>query len=332
MRKGYTAALAVVGVAAAVALFSISDYAPSSMSLHSVDHDYTKFLSKFGKSYGTKEEFNHRKQIFQKNNEFVNKHNSKNGVSYTLKVNKFSDWTHTEYKKLLGFKKGEHAGKHIKNLTTDQNGPVDWRKYLPAVKDQGQCGSCWAFSTVASLEAHHALKKGSILSLSEQQLVDCSTSYGNQGCNGGMYEAAFQYVRDNGITTEGEYPYVGYDQSCSYQKDGKVKVNSYAEVSADANQMKAALMKGPVSVAVEADTQVFQSYSGGILDDSSCGTNLDHAITAVGWGSTGGKDYWLVRNSWGSWWGESGYIRIAANPSSGDCGILNGPPSYPDTD
>jgi len=157
-------------------------------------------------------------------------------------------------------------------------------------------------------------------SASEQQLVDCAGAYGNYGCDGGLMDSAFEYlIANGGSQSEAAYPYKGVDGTC---KTGPsvAKINGYADVPAnDENALMSALVNQPISVAVEADTSVFQFYKSGVLDNKGCGTNLDHGITLTGWGTDAGKDYWNVKNSWGSSWGESGYIRMVRMKNQ--CGI-----------
>ena len=168
------------------------------------------------------------------------------------------------------------------------------------------------------MEGAHQIKTGNLVSLSEQQLVDCSRWYGNQGCNGGLYDYAFKYAKSNPLETESDYPYTGYDGYCQYKSSrAKVAVKSYTNVSPRREQsMKSALEHGPVSVSVQADQDTFMNYSSGILTVNKClGHRLDHAILAVGWGSENGVDYLIVKNSWGTSWGESGYIRMEIRSS-----------------
>ena len=194
-----------------------------------------------------------------------------------------------------------------------------------AVKDQGQCGSCWAFSTIASIEGSYSVLSSALelYSLSEQQLLDCD--HEDNACNGGNPVLAYAYFEAHTTMQEADYPYLASDgHLCSYKEaKGVVQVTDYTRVTAgSASQLKAAIQKQPVSVAVEADHTIFNQYTGGIIDSDECGTNLDHAVNAVGYGSEGGKDYYIIRNSWGADWGESGYLRIAATEDGdGVCGV-----------
>jgi C1A family cysteine protease len=242
-----------------------------------------------------------------------------------------------EYQQMLGFlPPTSNAEYHYHTLDTSViNGPVDWRaqKKVNAVKNQGSCGSCWAFSAVSAAESKHAIVSGQLVQLSEQQLVDCSHN-SNYGCNGGMYDRAWADVqKQGGFMKSSDYPYTGKVGSCRFSASKvAAKVTGYHMVQRNSpDQLKAALAKGPVSVGIAASSKAFQSYRSGIFNDAGCGTRLDHAVTAVGWGSEGGKEFFIVRNSWGAGWGESGYIRMAAVTSgSGVCGLYQYP-AYPDT-
>jgi C1A family cysteine protease len=282
--------------------------------------------------------------VFKHNMDRVVTHNKK-GASWTMAMNKFGDMTGEEVKATMtGYnwidrsyirsKNGPAAGKLGHKHEHAAPTSVDWRakNAVTHVKDQQQCGSCWAFSATGSMEGAWAIAGKSLISLSEQELVDCSQAQGNQGCNGGLMDQAFQYVISNkGITTEKAYPYTAQDGTCqSASMTNAVTISSYTDVqsSTDETQLVSAIVGQPISVAIEADQQVFQMYSGGVLDDDSCGTQLDHGVLAVGYGtdSDSGKDYYIVKNSWGANWGENGYVRIVRMKNM--CGIAT-EPSYP---
>lgn len=201
------------------------------------------------------------------------------------------------------------------------------------MKDQGQCGSCWSFSTTGSLEGAFAVKTGKLVSLSEQQFVDCAGKYGNQGCNGGLMDNAFQYAEKNAICTEESYPYLAKQETCTASSCdvglASGAVTGYKDVAPeDLDALAEAVSQQPVSIAIEADQQAFKLYKSGVLT-ATCGTKLDHGVLAVGYGMLDGTDYWKVKNSWGPSWGMDGYILLEKSKNSaGECGIKM-QPSYP---
>jgi len=233
------------------------------------------------------------------------------------------DLTTTEFKHYyLGLLDVErpHNQHMLDETEVDAPANVDWRTSgkVSAIKDQGQCGSCWAFSTTGSLESAAAIFGTGLGDYSEQQLVDCSSSYGNMGCNGGLMDYAFEYVIAKGITAESKYPYRAVDQTCKTQ-GGSFKISKYTDVaSGNCNSLKTAVAQQPVAIGVDAEE--WQFYSGGVFNN--CGTQLDHGVLAVGYQ---GSSYWIVKNSWGESWGEDGYIRLS---SGNTCGICN-TASYP---
>lgn len=296
-----------------------------------VSMDFDTYLHKHQKSYGIHEYFK-RKDIYEENLKLIEEHNSNPENSCNLAVNQFSDLAWDEFSNTrLG--KWEHfeTSDRIQSLIY-QGVPksFDWRfsNSVSIVKNQGTCGSCWAFSSTGALESLIHIKTGSSVVLSEQYLVDCSTE--NQGCNGGLMENAFDFVSKNGICAESDYPYKAEDGTCK-QITSVFEINGYVSVPPNnESALQQAVFRQPVSVAIEADSSVFQFYSGGIMDKKGCGVNLNHGVLLVGWGEENGKKYWIVKNSWGEGWGENGYIRLSRDISSpfGQCGIARDA-SYP---
>ena len=341
MRKGF-ASIAVVGGAACIAVYALTQQ-PQSSSLYTAlsadEMEFLKFVSLHGKSYGTKEEFEFRSQIFKTTLAKLQSENSRNENTFRLALNKFADWTPSELKRMLSYRPlgGSKKFAAIENVSLPTS--VDWRdkNAVNVVRDQGQCGSCWAFSAVGAMESRSYIRgidKMGLLQLSEQQLVDCAGgSYGNEGCNGGDMGAAFDYAKDYAMMNRTDYPYTAQDGTCAYDgnKVTKVKPSDKTYVTPNsAVALKTAIADGPVSVAIEADTFVFQFYSGGILNSAACGTNLDHGVVAIGYGVDQTKgEYYIVRNSWGASWGLRGYINIAIKDGQGICGIQM-EPVYPD--
>jgi C1A family cysteine protease len=296
-------------------------------TIESVEYEFMEFITKHGRSFGTKAEYNFRLNVFKNRRIEHEAHNAQNLTS-TQGVNHLTDRTDEEIKKLLGFKhQAVSANEHAQYFPeVELADALDWRAKgaVTPVKNQGQCGSCWSFSTTGALEGAHFVATGVLESLSEQQFVDCS--HHNHGCNGGAMDLAFQYAEKHNIETEAEYPYTAKSHffGCKADKTkGNVEVSKYADVKKNSSsQLKAALNQGPVSIAIEADKPVFHQYTGGVITGSSCGTSLDHGVLAVGYGvdETAGP-YYIVKNSWTTAWGEEGYVRIGIEDGAGVCGI-----------
>jgi cathepsin L len=263
------------------------------------------------------------------------------GLDWQMGLNSFADQTWDEFRaQYLGYKMINNQYARSQNQpalnVTAAPASIDWttKGAVTGIKDQGQCGSCWAFSATGSIEGAYQIAKGQLISLSEQELVDCAGSYGNAGCNGGLMDYAFEYVIDHGLCTETAYPYKGVDGTCkSSSCTPAVYISSYKDVTVNSEPaLLTAVALTPVSVAIEADQAGFQFYSSGVFS-GACGTNLDHGVLAVGYGldSASGKNFWKVKNSWGTSWGMSGYIlmvRGTAAGKPGQCGIAMAA-SYP---
>lgn len=307
---------------------------------------FTNFQERFNKRYSTLEELETRFDIFRTNLRNIIEHNLVPNQNFTLGINQFTDLTHEEFKTQFtggykmdvdrlktnvdGYKTnvGSYGCNTFTSTASGAPNSIDWRKKnaVTSVKDQGQCGSCWTFSSTGASEGAWAIKTGTLVDLSEEQLVECATGmpYGSHGCNGGQMEGAFKYLIQNGQCALSSYPYTsgngksGSCKSCTpvaqFSSCSDVKPN-------DQISLKGAVAQQPVAVAIEADTRYFQSYSGGIMDSPSCGTSLDHGVLIVGYGEENGTKYWILKNSWSTSWGEEGYFRILRTDSTNDPGI-----------
>jgi len=300
---------------------------------------FSKWVAQHSKVYA-QSEFFERFHIFKTNLDIIHNHNLGDHSS-RMAANEFADLTGAEFKaKYLGYKPVDRSylrskntpAKDMKHLHQKQlPTALDWttKGVVTPIKNQGQCGSCWSFSATGSVEGAVAIATGSLISLSEQQLMDCSSAEGNEGCNGGLMDYAFQYIITNGgICSEAQYPYLGVDVTCVTNCTKMSDISGFTDLTAE-SQFLGAINIGPVSIAIEADQAVFQFYAGGVINSSTCGTNLDHGVLIVGYGTdTGasGLNYYKVKNSWGAAWGEAGYVRLVRDQNM--CGLaLDG--SYP---
>ena len=280
-----------------------------------LQQEFIAYLSETGKSYATYEEYEMRMKLFQERHAYIEKINAEQS-SFQLAHNEFSDMTEFEISKLYGY--SPSAEKDIAKLVKldDSNIPesVDWREHgaVNKIQDQKKCGACWAFSATTAVESQHYLSEGTLFKLSEQQLLDCGEQH---QCKDGSPSASFDYLTRAMQEFESDYPYSARPATCRYQSNkGRVGVTDVSQVEAnDTDQIKAAVANGPIVANVKADSLIFVLYSFGIIDSKLCGTTpLNHSINIVGYGKNiFGKEYYIVRNSWGPLWGEFGYARIA---------------------
>ncbi|CAI7998288.1 Cathepsin L [Geodia barretti] len=281
-----------------------------------------------------------RHTIWQANKKYVDEHNEHLAplVGFTVGMNEYADLDSAEFaKQLTGYRNRRNrlpASKTFVATNAALPDSVDWRTkgYVTGIKNQGQCGSCWSFSATGSLEGQHFNATGNLVSLSEQNLVDCSGAEGNEGCNGGLMDDAFEYVMKKGIDTESSYPYVARDEKCRFNKANVGSTCSgFTDVKHEDEMAltQAIATVGPISVAIDASHNSFQLYSSGVYYEPSCSqTELDHGVLAVGYGTDSSKDMYIVKNSWGESWGMQGYIYMSRNRNN-NCGIATDA-SYPE--
>merc|ERR1712168_593566 len=291
-----------------------------------LDKEWEAFKTKFERSYSSVEEHNLRRLIFADNLLLIESHNLEHELgchTYTLGVNQFADLTGDEFQRQFnGFKpiQGKEAQAH--QIVGDAPDTMDWRTkgLVTPIKDQGQCGSCWAFAAVATMEGAWKKAGHSLTSLSEQQLVDCVTV--DYGCNGGLPSDGIAWAKKHGMAAETAYPYHARDGRCKHNQKAVANFTGLINVQQTEADLKDAVgMVGPVAVGIDASHYSFQLYHGGVYHESRCSnTQLDHGVTVIGYGTESGKDYWLVKNSWGSTWGEKGYIKMWRNHKN-MCGI-----------
>ena len=289
---------------------------------------FVNYLILFNKTYQNPQDYERRETIFYENQRKIEYHNSRN-YSYTYGYNNFTDHTFNEFKgKYLNYMYRPQEKERVRVSSQDRNTSVDWRSsgIVNHIKNQGQCGSCWAFSGVSAIESMFAKRTGVLYDLSEQEMVDCVQDC--SGCGGGWPTSVYKYVMENNITNESNYPYVESDGVCyTNQTKSLLRVRGYKVIMNNTRDVLNALYElGPLSVALDAEDS-FQMYSNGIYESEDCSNDpedMDHAVMLVGYGidNLSGKLYFILRNSWGTDWGVGGYMYFSGELSN-MCGILN---------
>ncbi|XP_045193221.2 procathepsin L-like [Mercenaria mercenaria] len=330
-------------------LLVVSATGVMSLTLHEIDKEWFTFKVKFNRTYDTRTEENYRYTVFTENLKSILVHNmeaDKGRYTFWLGINQFSDLTSREFNKIYANlrvdanvqQKHTYAKNKIKHDNNNVSLPreIDWRhtNCVTHVKNQGSCGSCYAFAATGALEGQECLKNGELVSLSEQNIIDCTNNkdYKNHGCENGRIDSTYLYVLHNGIDSEKSYPYKGSIGTCDQQKGFKAvkEIFNYEELHyGDVAELQRAVAEiGPISVYLDIDTErevnKFQHYKHGVFDNSECGNkpeDLNHAVLVVGYGETlKGQDYWLIKNSYGTAWGIEGYMKIVRNGRN-TCGI-----------
>jgi len=324
-----------------IPIFFIAAVAIAATNAMQVEVEWEIFKAKFGRNYVSGDEHDTRKAIFTNNLEFIQKHNDEAAMglhTYTVGVNKFTDMTVEEFAKqyTAPMNRRNQAPKIPGLKTLPFPDSIDWRDegYVTPVKDQddhnGQylaCASCWAFSATGTMEGAWFKKTGHLVSLSEQNLMDCATEYPNDACNGGFpYIAINHTIYNGGIDTEESYQYEAIQGECRFNKSsvGATMTNMWGIVEGDEKELAYGVGNfGPISVCIDANHQSFMTYKSGIYSNKDCSTYyLDHAVLAIGYGTENGQDYWLLKNSWGAYWGMEGYFKMARNDGN-MCGVAS---------
>lgn len=302
-----------------------------------LDTEWALYKQEYRKQYSTADEETERRDIWEANLDYINQHNEefqRGEHSYTLGLNEFADLSHEEFLRLYGG--GIKARDSLSSdpdtdVAVDTSGlpsEVDWKKegWVGPVGNQFACGSCWAFTATGALEGQVRNKTGKLIVLSVQQLMDCSEKWGNHGCEGGLMDSAFKYIHDvGGIESNASYPYKPAEEKCKFNKSAVVaKVKGYKDLpKSEKSLMVAVATVGPISAALDASHSSFQLYKSGVYDEPNCSSGqVDHSLVVVGYGSIDGKKYWIAKNSWGTSWGDKGYIFLSKDKNN-QCGIAN---------
>jgi len=343
----------------ALAVACLSAGANASSHFHIGEHEealtatmplFQAWRETHSKDYSSEEEWSERLRNWHHNNERIEAHNNQTPTpTYTLGHNEYSDLTPDEFAQRFRLGKyspgviqreGKNVARHLEEdrLPLQLPDAVNWIALggVTPVKNQGACGSCWAFSTTGAVEGAKFVKTGELVSLSEQNLVDCD--HQDLGCSGGLMDDAFKFDEKNGgLCSEADYPYLAKQGECNPMQcedvPGSEVTNFYDVPAGNVKSLLSAIAMQPISVAIQADQFAFQFYKGGVLTGDGCGSQLDHGVLAVGYGSDleTNEPYFMVKNSWGESWGENGYIRLSRNAPGdyGMCGILK-MASYPE--